>query len=114
MDGLIGSIFPSNTRCAGIRFVLFFAIFCLLKKHFQFSSSLKIRQLFLKDDYGLSGKDEGPKVTPVLDWVYGYRGKDSRANLDKLPTGEVSKMVSLGLGWWVLPWRLPIGEWLGE
>ena len=48
-------------------------------------------------------------MTPVLDWVYGYRGKDSRANLDKLPTGEVSKMVSLGLGRWVLPWRLPIG-----
>ena len=26
----------------------------------------------------------------MLDWVYGYRGKDSRANLAKLPTGEVS------------------------
>ena len=49
----------------------------------------------MKDDYGLSGKDEGAKVTPVLDWVYGYRGKDSRANLDKLPTGEVSK-----IGWY--------------
>ena len=50
-------------------------------------------QILLKDEYGQSGKDEGPRVTPVLDWVYGYRGKDSRANLDKLPTGEVSKMV---------------------
>ena len=50
-------------------------------------------QILLKDEYGQSGKDEGPRVTPVLDWVYGYRGKDSRANLDRLPTGEVSKMV---------------------
>ena len=72
-------------------FLQFYVSFPVLS---QFSFSLKIRQLFLKDDYGLSGKDEGPKVTPVLDWVYGYRGKDSRANLDKLPTGEVSKMVS--------------------
>ena len=50
-------------------------------------------QILLKDEYGQSGKDEGPRVSPVLDWVYGYRGKDSRANLDRLPTGEVSKMV---------------------
>ena len=49
-------------------------------------------------------------MTPVLDWVYGYRGKDSRANLDKLPTGEVSKMVSWGPGRRVLPGRLPIGK----
>ena len=51
-------------------------------------------QILLKDEYGQSGKDEGPRVSPVLDWVYGYRGKDSRANLDRLPTGEVSMMVS--------------------
>ena len=70
----------------------------------QFSSSLKIRQIFVKDDYGLSGKDEGAKVTPVLDWVYGYRGKDSRANLDKLPTGEVSKMVSWQGAHWEVRW----------
>ena len=81
------------------------AVFCCccnfvcLETAFPVSSSLKITQIFLKDDYGLSGKDEGPKVTPMLDWVYGYRGKDSRANLDKLPTGEVSKMVSWGSGW---------------
>ena len=29
----------------------------------------------------------------MLDWVYGYRGKDSRANLAKLPTGEVRDAV---------------------
>ena len=103
MDGLTGSIFPSNTRCADSEFGFWHsgnAVFCsccnfvCLETAFQVSSSLKITQIFLKDDYGLSGKDEGPKVTPMLDWVYGYRGKDSRANLDKLPTGEVSKMVS--------------------
>ena len=47
--------------------------------------------VFWKDQYGLSGKDL--RVTPMLDWVYGYRGKDSRANLAKLPTGEVSGMT---------------------
>jgi len=30
----------------------------------------------------------------MLDWVYGYRGKDSRANLAKLPTGEVVYYVA--------------------
>ena len=84
MEGLTGSIFPRNTRCA-YSVIGFFATLGLLKK--------KIRQIFAKDDYGLSGKDEGPRVTPVLDWVYGYRGKDSRANLDRLPTGEVSEVV---------------------
>ena len=43
-------------------------------------------------------------MTPVLDWVYGYRGKDSRANLDKLPTGEVSKMVSWQGAHWEVRW----------
>ena len=75
-------------------FFVVIAVLCVLKQLFQSVPLLKITQIFLKDDYGLSGKDEGPKVTPMLDWVYGYRGKDSRANLDKLPTGEVSKMVS--------------------
>ena len=100
MDGLTGSTFPSNTRCAdsglGVLFqaleMPFFVCSHFLKR--QVSSSLMITEIFLKDDYGLSGKEEGPKVTPMLDWVYGYRGKDSRANLDKLPTGEVSEMVS--------------------
>ena len=50
-----------------------------------------LSQVFWKDQYGLSGKDL--RVTPMLDWVYGYRGKDSRANLAKLPTGEVSVMT---------------------
>ena len=48
-----------------------------------------LSHVFRKDQYGLSGKDL--RVTPMLDWVYGYRGKDSRANLAKLPTGEVSR-----------------------
>lgn len=52
-----------------------------------------------KDDYNQSVKDDGPRVTPVLDWVYGYRGKDSRANLDRLPTGEVSRVVTPLVTW---------------
>ena len=51
-----------------------------------------LSQVFWKDQYGLSGKDL--RVTPMLDWVYGYRGKDSRANLAKLPTGEVRGMTT--------------------
>jgi WD40 repeat protein len=32
---------------------------------------------------------EAPKSDLKLEWVYGYRGKDSRSNLYKLPTGEL-------------------------
>ena len=35
-------------------------------------------------------------MAPTLDWVYGYRGKDSRANLGRLPTGEVGNTSYLG------------------
>ena len=29
-----------------------------------------------------------------LDWVYGYRGRDARANLHLLPTGEMAYFVA--------------------
>ena len=40
------------------------------------------------------------KVTPApqsklrLEWVYGYRGRDARANLHLLPTGEMTYFVA--------------------
>ena len=35
-----------------------------------------------------------PDVSPVLEWVYGYRGKDTRGNLFSLPTGEIVYYVA--------------------
>ncbi|VDK55633.1 unnamed protein product [Anisakis simplex] len=32
---------------------------------------------------------DAPKEAPQLDWVNGYRGRDSRSNLHQLPTGEL-------------------------
>ena len=37
---------------------------------------------------------EAPSVTASLEWIYGYRGKDSRANLYSLPTGEICYYVA--------------------
>ena len=33
-------------------------------------------------------------MSPSLEWSYGYRGKDSRANLYSLPTGEICYYVA--------------------
>ena len=33
-------------------------------------------------------------MSPALEWVYGYRGKDTRGNLFSLPTGEVVYYVA--------------------
>ena len=35
-----------------------------------------------------------PDISPSLEWVYGYRGKDTRANLYSLPTGEIVYYVA--------------------
>ena len=35
-----------------------------------------------------------PDIKPSLEWVYGYRGKDTRANLYSLPTGEIVYYVA--------------------
>ena len=42
----------------------------------------------------LSVQAEAPSVNPSLEWSYGYRGKDSRANLYSLPTGEICYYVA--------------------
>lgn len=41
------------------------------------------------ETYKLNVKGAVPSKTLALDWVYGYRGKDSRFNLHLLPSGEV-------------------------
>ncbi|XP_071835034.1 77 kDa echinoderm microtubule-associated protein-like isoform X2 [Apostichopus japonicus] len=41
------------------------------------------------ENYNVKVKGAAPSKTLALDWVYGYRGKDSRFNLHQLPSGEV-------------------------
>lgn len=40
-------------------------------------------------DFDLNQQPEVPYHKLILDWVYGYRGKDCRQNLYYLPTGEI-------------------------
>lgn len=40
-------------------------------------------------DFDLNQHSEIPYHKLILDWVYGYRGKDCRQNLYYLPTGEI-------------------------
>ncbi|XP_060113782.1 echinoderm microtubule-associated protein-like 1 [Heteronotia binoei] len=44
--------------------------------------------------YSLDAKLELPHKKLKLDWVYGYRGRDCRANLFLLPTGEIVYFVA--------------------
>ncbi|XP_039218077.1 echinoderm microtubule-associated protein-like 2 isoform X5 [Crotalus tigris] len=44
--------------------------------------------------YSLDAKLELPQKKLKLDWVYGYRGRDCRANLFLLPTGEIVYFVA--------------------
>uniref|UniRef100_A0A8C0ISM3 EMAP like 2 n=1 Tax=Chelonoidis abingdonii TaxID=106734 RepID=A0A8C0ISM3_CHEAB len=44
--------------------------------------------------YNLDTKLELPPKKLKLDWVYGYRGRDCRANLFLLPTGEIVYFVA--------------------
>ncbi|XP_071501023.1 77 kDa echinoderm microtubule-associated protein-like isoform X1 [Diadema antillarum] len=41
------------------------------------------------EEYDLNAKHPAPTEKLKLDWVYGYRGRDSRCNLYLLPTGEI-------------------------
>ncbi|KAM3716146.1 Echinoderm microtubule-associated protein-like [Dirofilaria immitis] len=41
------------------------------------------------NDLDLIRELDVPTCEPTLDWVYGYRGKDCRGNLNELPTGEI-------------------------
>ncbi|XDA83546.1 hypothetical protein R6Z07F_013435 [Ovis aries] len=44
--------------------------------------------------YSLDTRSELPSRRFKLDWVYGYRGRDCRANLYLLPTGEIVYFVA--------------------
>ncbi|XP_051062906.1 LOW QUALITY PROTEIN: echinoderm microtubule-associated protein-like 2 [Phodopus roborovskii] len=48
----------------------------------------------LAPTYSLDTRSELPSSRLRLDWVYGYRGRDCRANLCLLPTGEVVYFVA--------------------
>ncbi|XP_040832507.1 echinoderm microtubule-associated protein-like 2 isoform X1 [Ochotona curzoniae] len=48
----------------------------------------------LAPTYSLDTRSELPPNRFKLDWVYGYRGRDCRANLYLLPTGEIVYFVA--------------------
>ncbi|XP_064149900.1 echinoderm microtubule-associated protein-like 2 isoform X1 [Loxodonta africana] len=48
----------------------------------------------LAPTYSLDTRSELPACRLKLDWVYGYRGRDCRANLYLLPTGEIVYFVA--------------------
>ncbi|XP_071075858.1 echinoderm microtubule-associated protein-like 2 isoform X3 [Desmodus rotundus] len=48
----------------------------------------------LAPTYSLDSRSELPSCRLKLDWVYGYRGRDCRANLYLLPTGEIVYFVA--------------------
>ncbi|XP_019281512.2 echinoderm microtubule-associated protein-like 2 isoform X1 [Panthera pardus] len=48
----------------------------------------------LAPTYSLDARSELPSSRLKLDWVYGYRGRDCRANLYLLPTGEIVYFVA--------------------
>ncbi|XP_026935684.1 LOW QUALITY PROTEIN: echinoderm microtubule-associated protein-like 2 [Sagmatias obliquidens] len=48
----------------------------------------------LAPSYSLDTRSELPSRRLKLDWVYGYRGRDCRANLYLLPTGEIVYFVA--------------------
>nr|XP_021536746.1 echinoderm microtubule-associated protein-like 2 [Neomonachus schauinslandi] len=48
----------------------------------------------LAPTYSLDTRSELPSSRLKLDWVYGYRGRDCRANLYLLPTGEIVYFVA--------------------
>eukprot|EP00074_Homo_sapiens_P071146 XP_011524996.1 echinoderm microtubule-associated protein-like 2 isoform X1 [Homo sapiens] len=48
----------------------------------------------LAPTYSLDTRSELPSCRLKLEWVYGYRGRDCRANLYLLPTGEIVYFVA--------------------
>lgn len=46
------------------------------------------------DTYSLAKVNPAPHHKLKLEWVYGYRGRDARANLHLLPTGEMTYFVA--------------------
>uniref|UniRef100_A0A1L8E5X0 Putative echinoderm microtubule-associated protein-like 1 n=2 Tax=Nyssomyia neivai TaxID=330878 RepID=A0A1L8E5X0_9DIPT len=48
----------------------------------------------VRDTYDISKVSPAPGRKLRLDWVYGYRGRDCRANLHQMPTGEMAYFVA--------------------
>uniref|UniRef100_A0A1B0C8Z4 Uncharacterized protein n=2 Tax=Lutzomyia longipalpis TaxID=7200 RepID=A0A1B0C8Z4_LUTLO len=48
----------------------------------------------VRDSYDISKVNPAPSRKLRLDWVYGYRGRDCRANLHQMPTGEMAYFVA--------------------
>jgi len=46
------------------------------------------------DTYSMAKVTPAPATKLKLEWVYGYRGRDARANLHLLPTGEMAYFVA--------------------
>ena len=46
------------------------------------------------DSFSLAKVNPAPAMKLKLDWVYGYRGRDARANLQLLPTGEMVYFIA--------------------
>ena len=46
------------------------------------------------DSYTMAKVTPAPQSKLKLEWVYGYRGRDARANLHLLPTGEMTYFVA--------------------
>jgi microtubule-associated protein-like 1/2 len=42
-----------------------------------------------RDDWDVTEKEDKPDLELGIEWVYGYRGRDSSDNMHNLPTGEV-------------------------
>jgi len=78
-----------------------------VSKNPQFSESEGILRIFIKGrpisllcpdgdrvDYNVDKVNPAPSQKLKVDWVYGYRGRDARANLQLLPTGEMVYFVA--------------------
>ena len=46
------------------------------------------------ETFSLAKVNPAPSMKLKLDWVYGYRGRDARANLQLLPTGEMVYFIA--------------------
>jgi len=78
-----------------------------VSKNPQFSKEEGILRIFIKGkpisllcpdadrvDYNIDKVNPAPSQKLKVEWVYGYRGRDARANLQLLPTGEMVYFVA--------------------
>uniref|UniRef100_A0A8D3CB88 Echinoderm microtubule-associated protein-like 4 n=1 Tax=Scophthalmus maximus TaxID=52904 RepID=A0A8D3CB88_SCOMX len=70
---------------------IFFNIFCNNGNHIKMFMRGRPITMFIPSDVENYDdvRTELPSERLKLEWVYGYRGRDGRANVDLLPTGEI-------------------------